>query len=135
MLVCSVIFSGKWRCFSRIMWPRPLVESLFDNLFHCQKETGKNRYSHLDSILESQKTDNFARATRPKGQDLYPLRCFTSQYGIVQGFDQNWAIRQNIHLSCSDDHIRYLQRLFWIENRNLIHQRLGLAIPIDLIQA
>ncbi len=42
-----VIFSGKWRCFSRIMRPHPLVESLFDNLFHCQKGTGANRYFRL----------------------------------------------------------------------------------------
>src|SRR5215467_11080834 len=31
--------------------------------------------------------------------------------------------------------MRYLESILWIEDRNFIHQRLGLAIPIDLIQA
>ena len=41
----------------------------------------------------------------------------------------------SVHLSCSDDHIRSLESLLWIEDRDFIQQRLGLAMPIDLIQA
>ena len=60
---------------------------------------------------------------------------FSEILGLVQGFDQNWAISHTVHVSCSDDHIRFLESILWSGDQDFIQQRLGLAIPIDLIQA
>ena len=117
-LGCSV-WSGLDTCRARLNEVMPMRA--------LQQQAPRPRLSP-GSFLRSTLSTGVGRAAPGSGAGV----CLS---GVVQGFMQNWAIRHTVQLACSDNHIRFLESILWIEERDRIHQRLGLAIPIDLIEA